>query len=355
MKTAKHTVDIGGVPVGDGHPTVLMAEIGTFFNQDIELACEYIKKCVEAGTPIVKTEILHDPEVCLRNTGLMHEYAHATGLKVEDYRSLIERKVVPFEKYEEIFSYCRELNVPYVASIYDIEGIDFFVEVGGAAIKIARTPINNLPLTRHSAKTNLPVIFDAGGVYFDEIVYAVRLAQREGAGGVIVNHHPAANPALPEVHNMRVIRMYKRVFKVPVGLACHYRGDEILYLAVGMGANIWEKGVDADPDRIEQDVISAAPIDSLRDIIQRVSNCWKALGENVVAPREPRDLSTRACMAAKRFIQKGESFGTHNVRFSWPPVGISVEHWDLVEGKTCTRDIEAGQILRWPDIDVDGE
>ena len=48
------------------------------------------------------------------------------------------------------------------------------------------------------------------------LAYAVRMAQREGTGGVIVNHHPAANPAVPEVHNLRVIQVYKNVFKVPV-------------------------------------------------------------------------------------------------------------------------------------------
>ena len=154
-------VYIGKIPVGDGYPTVFMAEIGTFFNQDIGLACEYLRRAVEAGAPVVKTEILHDPEVCLKDSGLLHEYTHSKGLTIEEYRSLIERKVVSFDKYEKIFDYCCELNVPYVASVYDIKGIDFFVDIGGAAVKIARNNINNTPLIRHAARTNLPIIFES--------------------------------------------------------------------------------------------------------------------------------------------------------------------------------------------------
>lgn len=345
-------VYIGDVPVGDGYPTVFMAEIATFFNQDIGLAIDYIDRAIEAGTPVVKTEILHDTNICLKNSGLLHRYIHGTGTKEEDYYSLIERKVVSFEKYEQIFAHCRKRNIPYVASVYDLEGIDFFVRVGGAAIKIARNNINNIPLIRHAAKTNLPVFFDAGEVYIDELAAAIRLAQAEGDGGVIINHHPGRNPAAAEIHNLRLIKKYKEFFNLPVGLACHYRGDEILYAAVGQGANILEKGIDADPDRIEQDVISAAPLDRLEEIIQKVNNCWKSLGDGNWDLPKKRDLSVRTCLVAKKFVPAGNELTTDNVRFSWPPIGISVEYWGLVEGKTAACDIQEGAVLQWDEIDL---
>jgi len=52
MTSATAPVNIGGVMVGDVYPTVLVAEIGTFFNKDIELATSYLKAAVEAGAPI---------------------------------------------------------------------------------------------------------------------------------------------------------------------------------------------------------------------------------------------------------------------------------------------------------------
>jgi len=343
-------VSIGRVVVGDGHPPVFVAEIGTFFNKDVELAESYLRAAVDAGAPVLKTEILHDPDVCLKGTGLLHEYRHATGVEVEDYRALIERKVVPLSDYRRLFRLCETLGVPLIATVYDVEGIDFLVQAGGAAIKIARDNINNIPLIRHAARTGRPVIFDAGIVYFDEVAGAVRLAQDEGAGGVVVNHHPGANPASPEVHNMRVMQTYKEGIGVPVGLACHYRGDEILYLAVGMGANLLEKGVVDDPDRIEQDLVSASRLSDVKEIIRKVNNCWKAIGQAPARHKEPRDLSVRKGLVAKRTLVEGEVLGLDNVRFSWPPLGISVEYWDLVASHRAARTIQANEVIGWSDV-----
>ena len=127
FKNPVNPVYIGNVPVGDGYPTVFMAEIGTFFNQDIGIAINYIDRAVEAGAPVIKTEILHDANICLKDSRLLHKYVHGTGVREEDYYSLIKRKVVSFENYEKIFAHCRKRNTPYVASVYDLEGIDFFV------------------------------------------------------------------------------------------------------------------------------------------------------------------------------------------------------------------------------------
>jgi len=343
-------VMIGRVPVGDGYPPVFVAEIGTFFNKDIALAESYVRGAVQAGVPVVKTEILHDPEVCLEGTGLLHQYRHAAGVEVENYRKLIERKVVPLGEYRRLFALCKTLGVPVIASVYDTEGVDFLVDVGGAAIKIARHNINNVPLIRYAARTGLPILFDAGVVYLDEVARAVRLAQDAGAHGVIVNHHPGANPAPPEAHNMRVMQTYKEALGVPVGLACHYRGDEMLYLAVGMGANLLEKGVVDDPDRVEQDLVSAMRLSEVADVVRKVSNCWKAIGQAPARHKEPRDLSVRKGLVAKRLIAEGDALGLDNVRFAWPPLGISVEHWDVVATRRAARTIQEDEVIGWPDV-----
>lgn len=345
------SVNIGGVLVGDCYPTVFMGEIGTFFNKDADLALSYIEQAVSSGIQILKTEILHDPEVCLKNTGLLHEYNHAHGKKVEDYRALIERKIVPLKDYEQLLKHCGRLNVPVVASVYDYAGIDFLAEAGGSGIKVSRDNINNVPLIRYAARTGLPIIIDAGNAYFHEVSRAVYQAQAEGASGVVVNHHPGANPAAPFVHNMRVIQTYKDALHVPAGLSCHYRGDEILYFAVGMGANILEKGVVDDNERTEQDLVSATNLNDLPDVVRKVRNCWQAMGNANPRPTEPRDLSSFKGIISSRMVSKGERLNTDNLRFAWPSLGISVTYWDQVIGEGhAARDILPGEPVRWDDI-----
>jgi len=347
------TIYIGNVPVGDGYPTVFMAEVGTFFNQDIELAENFLEVAVDAGADLFKTEILHSADVCLKNSGLVHRYNYAEGVAEEDYRALVERKVLPFSEYSRLFKACRHYEIPFVASVYDIEGIDFLVEEGGAAIKISRDNVNNIPLVEYAAKTGLPVIMDNGGLYFDEVAKAVRLIREYSSAGVIINHHPAANPAPPEAHNMRVMQTYKEALGVPVGLACHYRGDEILYLAVGMGCNLIEKGIVDDPDKMEQDIVSALSINELPDVIKKVKHCWKAMGEKFPVVKKPRDESTWKGLVAKKNIEPGEQVSIDNVSFAWPPVGISVSEWENVKGRVIIKKLKKGEPIDWNSVGMD--
>jgi len=342
-------VYLGNVPVGDGHPVVLAAEIGTFFNQDIELAKAYLAGVVDAGVPVFKTEILHNPDVCLKSSGLQIKFNHSSGSQVEDYRALIERKTVPLSQYAKLFDECRSLGVPFIASVYDFEGIDFLVAEGGAGIKIARHNIAHLPLIEYSAKTGLPVIFDAGLVYLDELARAVKLAQ-DNSAQVIINHHPGPNPTPAEKQNLRVIQTWKEVFRVPTGISCHYRGDEILYAAVGIGANLIEKGVVDDNTRVEQDVVSAVNLIGLKEFNQRLLNCSAALGQRLPQIPEPRDLNTRKGAVASRRIAKGERLDLEKVGFAWPPIGVRSEDWRVIEGKLAARDLEAGDVIDWKDV-----
>lgn len=344
------TVDLGGVTIGDSHPTAFVAEVGTFFNSDIDVAKQYLRRVADAGAPIFKTEILHDADVCLPNTGLQHVFNHAGGSTTEDYRALIERKIVPLKKYAELFDLCRSLGMPFIASVYDIAGIDFLVEQKAAGLKIARTSIDNVPLIRHAARTGMPVIVDTGFCTMEEIGRAAGLVKAEGAP-LILNHHPGRNPCPPEHHHLRFMQTLKEAFQVPVGLACHYRGDEILYVAVGMGCNLLEKGVDLNPDRAEQDLVSAAAFSELKSIIDKVRNCSLAVGTTPIPIPEPRDLSARMCLVSARRLKKGERLDIGNVRFAWPPVGISVAHWDLVQSCALLRDVDAGTPLMWSDVD----
>lgn len=346
------TVYLGSVPVGDGHPVVLVAETGTFFNQDIGLAEEYLAAIIAAGVPVFKTEILHNPEVCLRQSGLELKFNHASGQRTENYRALIERKTVPLAQYARLFARCREAGIPLIASVYDFEGVDFLVREGGGGIKIARHNITNLPLIRKSAQTGLPVLFDAGLVYLDELALAVRTAREEGAA-VIVNHHPGPNPTPAERQNLRVIATWKDIFEAPAGLACHYRGEEILFAAVGAGANLIEKGVVDDNTRAEQDVVSALNLSDLAAFHQKLLNCWHALGSRFPVIPEPRDLSVRKGLAAARELAAGEVLNLSDIVFAWPPVGIPAEHWNIVAERKLRRRIPAGEAIRWADIDFD--
>jgi len=115
-------------------------------------------------------------------------------------------------------------------------------------------------------------------------------------------------------------------------------------------ANLIEKGIIDDPDKVEQDIVSALHIKDLKEVVQKVHNCWLALGKDQPQVKEPRDLSTRKGLVAKKDIAAGEKFTNNNIGFAWPPLGISVELYDIITGKTARKAIKKNQIISWLDI-----
>ncbi len=340
------TVYLGNIPVGDGHPPVFVAEVGSFFNKNLDLALDYLQRTVDAGAPVFKTEILHDPDTVLAGVDLACRYKHAHGEKVERYRELIERKVVPLREYERLFCASRELAIPVIATVFDKMGVDFLKDMGAAGVKISRNNLNHIPLLRKAARSGLPVILDIGELYLSETMSAVELLQEEGAF-VIVNHHPGANPSPAGIHNMRMIDTYKRVLDIPIGLSCHYRGEEMMYVAVARGANLLEKGVVDDPDRTEVDLISAMPFTDLKPVLEKIYHCWEALGDGKLKVPADRNLSTRTGMYARSKMKRGRPISLDTVGFAWPPVGVSPEYWDEVEGWVLAKDVAAGDPIEW--------
>ena len=338
-------VFFGDVPCGDRDPPVFVAEVGSFFNKDVDLALEYLHQVADARASVFKTEILHDPDTVLRGD-LTVTYRHAGGSKVENYRALIERKTMPLKSYERLLDAARKLGMPVIATVFDKTGVDFLKDNGAAGIKISRNNINHLVLLRQAGESGLPVVLDTGEVYFWETARAVELLQAIGAP-IVVNHHPGANPSPASIHNMRVIGTYREAFGIPVGLACHYRGQEMLYVAVACGACLLEKGVVDDPNREDADLVSALSFGELKEAVGRVRECWDALGDGRLRVPVDRNLDTRTGLMATTDLNAGDTLSLAVASFAWPPIGISPEHWERVEGWRLRAPVKKGYPIVW--------
>jgi sialic acid synthase SpsE len=138
-----------------------------------------------------------------------------------------------------------------------------------------------------------------------------------------------------------------------VGLSCHYIGDEMLYTAIGMGANTLEKPLSFDPNKADIDTVFSLHIDELPAAMQKIKKCWQAIGSPTYPYREGRDLNQRMGLVARQDLYGGDTVDTGSVRFALPCRGISVEHWSLVHGRKLARSVTAGKPVHWSDIDFD--
>ncbi len=342
------TVILGGVPIGDEHPVRIAMEIGTYFDNDLDVAKEYIDFGKEVGVDFLKTEICHTSLV-IHDPDFTITYNTDSGPKTESYQALFNRKKLAFADYEKLFAYSARKDLPVIASVYDMEGVDFLVSMKAAAAKVATQNNTNRPLIEYCAKKGLPLIIDTGNAFFNEIATSVFWAEAAGIKGIVLNHRPDGSPTPPEEHNMRIIRSHADAFGWPVGLSCHSNRDEMIYLSIGMGARLIEKPVYHKKKMDDIDTTFVLYYDYFREMVKKIRNCSNALGDGVRRKQVPYQLQCRPCIVALKAIRKGDTLSFKNVHFAWPMRGIQAQYWNDIDGFVAIRDIKEGEPLQWGD------
>ena len=336
-----------------GRPPLFLPDIGTYFNQDMEMAHALVDKLADSGSRFIKGEILHDARICLPEAGKECYWSHQDNRFIEeDYRALIERKVVSLDAYADLFDHCRQRELRLVLSVYDFEGADFAKEIGAMALKIASSNITHQPLIEHIASLGLPILLDTGHATLEEIARAVNWIQDAGGTGIILQHSPPGPPSPPEQHNLRFMFTLSSSFACPVGLSDHFSGPDMLYAATAMGVPLLEKGVCPDHMGNEQDGSHALPISRVAETLSHIETIHKALGDGQrKLPRSREKYRSRTGLISKRTLQAGDEITLDTVRFAFPAKGIGTEYWSEVKNWRVRTTIPEGQVIDWCDVE----
>jgi len=361
MLYQQRMLNLGPYTLSVKNPPVFLAEIGGFFGQDIGLAENMIRRVIEVGREvphqpmILKTEILHDVDICLPG-GTMETYASKDGrVQRENYRHLIERKVLPLAHYAHLLAMCRSAEMPFLVSVYDLAGADFAVREGAVALKIASPNLVHVPLLRHCGGMGIPLVLDTGRATIAEVHRALEVVRQAGCADIVLEHSPDGHPALPKAHNLRILQTYLQAFGLPVGLSDHHVGLEMLYMSIALGAVVLEKGVHVAPDDLDIDISHSMDLGHLKSVLESVHQCWQALGSTARDLNTPIEgvlgTSQRQCLVARSDLSPGQPIDLETVRFAFPRQGVGVEHWDLVQGWKLRLAVPSGQPIQWCDIE----
>jgi N-acetylneuraminate synthase len=236
----KREVKIGNYMVGEGHPAYIVAEIGINHNGSIDMAKQMIAAAKEAGVDAVKFQ-KRTPELCVPpdQRGQMREtpWGYITYL---DYRYKVE-----FDKegYNEIDRYCREIGIPWFASVWDEPSVDFMEQFDTPAYKVPSASLTDHGLLRKIRSTKRPVILSTGMSTMDQIQASVDVL---GVEDLVITHATSTYPCEPEELNLKVIETLIHKFPVPIGYSGHEVGLIPSVAAVTLGACMVERHITLD-------------------------------------------------------------------------------------------------------------
>lgn len=226
----------GAVEIGDGLPTLLIAEIGLNHNGSEEMAREMIRQAALSGASFVKFQKRSPADLATAAfLDAPFEKCPALGRTQREVRQRLE---LPLPVYRRLREYAEGLGLVFFASAFDLPSLDFLLEAGVKIIKIASHSLTHRPLLRRVAELRLPVIASLGGTTPEEREAALVILRDNPQ---VLLHCVSAYPTPDAMATLDTIAVLRECYRVPVGFSSHEIGIDISVAASLLGACMIER------------------------------------------------------------------------------------------------------------------
>jgi len=329
--------------------TFIIAEAGVNHNGSIDMAKKLIDVAAEIGADAVKFQTFKAERLVSRSA-LKAEYQKKTTDADESQFDMIKRLELNTEAHRELIRYCREENIIFLSTPFDLDSIDLLNGLGLEIFKIPSGEITNLPYLRKIGSLRKNIIMSSGMADLGEIEDALDILIESGTPreDITVLHCNTEYPTPFEDVNLLAMIIIKEAFKVNVGYSDHTLGIEVPIAAVALGASIIEKHFTLDKNMKGPDHKASLDPLELKAMVNAIRNIEKALGNGVKKPSrsEMKNIQVvRKSIAAVKDIKKGEVFCEENITVKRPACGISPMEWDNILGKRAKRDFTEDELI----------
>ncbi len=332
----------------------IIAEIGANHNGDMQLAKQMIKSAVDCGADAVKFQSwtptsLISTEEYQRNT----KYNDSPKKHFGSLLEMVEKYYLREEQHYELKEYCDSLNVDFASSPFSSPEVDLLDSVGVPFHKVASMDLVNIPLLKHIASKNKPIVLSTGMGTLAEIEKAIATIEKEGNSQIVLLHCISIYPPAYEDINLNNIITLRNAFGYPVGFSDHTIGTSIPLASVALGACIIEKHFTLDKDLPGWDHLISGDPKELSEICREAKNVSKSLGsfKRIVSEaEEEKKVKFRRSIVVTKNLKKGHVLTMEDLTSKRPGTSISPEYTDMVIGKELTRDIAVDELVEWSDL-----
>jgi N-acetylneuraminate synthase len=149
--------------------------------------------------------------------------------------------------YHEIDYYCREKLLPWTASVWDLDSLQFVLEYDVPFLKIPSAMLTNDELVSQAASSGKPLVVSTGMSELAEVDHAINLIMAKGKKPVVMHTNSSYPTPRTELH-LSVIPVLKERYDCVVGYSGHESDLEPTVIAVALGARVVERHITLSHD-----------------------------------------------------------------------------------------------------------
>lgn len=342
-------IKIDGRVIGKNQKPFVIAEVAGNHNGSVNMAKKFVSLAKESGADAVKFQY-HIPD-----KEMLKEVPHSENFD-KPLWEILEETNLTLEEQIEIKTYCDEKGIMYLCTPFSREAVDILDEIGVAAFKTGSGELTNLPLMKHIAKKNKPMIVSTGMSYIEEIKDTVEILEKHDTDFALM-HCTSAYPTKYEDVNLKMIPKLIDMFDVPVGLSDHSKGIFTSLASVALGTSILEKHFTLDRSSNGPDHKISIEPDELTELVQGVNAIYESLGDTkkILEDEKPIVLWARESVVSLVDMKKDTIITEDMVWVKRPGTGIPAKKLEQIIGMKTKTDIPKDILLRWEDLEKNDE
>jgi len=343
---------IGSHQVGDGHPTLVIAEIGNNHNGSIDLAKNLVDLAAKSNADVVKFQ-LRNMDALYRQQG---SETAGEDLGVQYTLDLLRRFSLRAEQLFEVFDHARDVGIDVMCTPWDAPSVQALADYGIPALKIASADLTNHELIADAADRGMPLVLSTGMSRETEIRETIGLLRGKGTPFALL-HCQSTYPAPYKDLNLAYLDRLAEIGQCVVGYSGHERGWHVPVAAVARGAHIIEKHFTVDRSMEGSDhTVSLLP-DEFATMVEQIRDIEVSVGTGAARSVSTGEQMNRVTLAkslvAARPLSAGTVLDADDVAVKSPGRGLQPNALPLLLGRTLSHDMAAGDFFFAGDLHDD--
>ena len=264
---------------------IVCAEVGGNHNGSLDQAKQLIHAACEVGCDVVKFQ-KRTPELSIPKH--MWDERKSTPWGEMSYLQYREKLEFGRTEYDEIDRYCKDIGIPWFASVWDELALAFLKPYDLPCYKIGSPSFTDYKLVQAVMMTGKPVIASTGMTSLNEI--NLFIAACRVRDDITLCHCTSIYPCPPEKINLRIIPQLRSM--APSSWMIGYSGHEVesgpSIAAVALGATYIERHFTNDRRQWGTDQQASLDPEGMRWLTRQVRRTELAMGDGVkvVYPEE---------------------------------------------------------------------
>ncbi len=259
----------------------VIAEIGINHNGDVNIARQLIDVAKDAGADAVKFQ--------KRTIDLVYskEFLDSPRESPWGITQRHQKEGLEFGKkgYDQIDAYCKEKDIIWFASTWDLESQKFLRQYKLAYNKIASAMLTYRELLEMVAEERKDTFISTGMSGEKEIETAIKIFRNAGCPFELM-HCVSTYPMNDEDANLNCIKTLQERFQCKVGYSGHEVGLAISYAAAALGITSLERHITLSRAMYGSDQAASVEPAGFRQLVGAVRKIEKALGNGEISIHE---------------------------------------------------------------------